>query len=257
MDAMIAEGAVPSPEPLDALVGRMLGELGAVALLPLVRLGDRLGLYGALAEAGPVTPAGLAPRAGTQERLTREWLSAHAAAGHLDHDPATGRFAMTPEQRMIFADAESPVFMQGAFEIAEASMADLGRVERAFRGDGRGAGHHGRCPCLFSGMERFFRPGYRAHLLAEWLPALEGVVAKLEQGGARVADIGCGHGASVILMAEAFPLARFTGFDCHAASIACARWRRTEPSWWWSRAPATAWSRTSTRWVGSTSPARP
>ena len=164
---------------------------------------------------------------------------------------------MTPEQRMIFADAESPVFMQGAFEIAEASMADLGRVERAFRGDGSGAGHHGRCPCLFSGMERFFRPGYRAHLLAEWLPALEGVVAKLEQGGARVADIGCGHGASVILMAEAFPLARFTGFDSHAASIACARWRRTEPSWWWSRAPATAWSRTSTRWAGSTSPARP
>lgn len=154
--------------------------------------------------------------------MLREWLSAHAAAGYLDHDTATGRFALSPEQAMVFARPESPVFMLGAFEVAYANTQDMGRVAKAFRGDGRGAGYHGRCACLFSGIERFFRPGYQAHLVAEWLPALEGVVAKLE-AGARVADVGCGHGASTILMAQHFPRSRFTGFDYHAASVACAR----------------------------------
>ena len=123
---------------------------------------------------------------------------------------------------MIFARPESPVFMLGAFEVAYANTQDMTRVAKAFRGDGRGAGYHGRCACLFSGIERFFRPGYQAHLVGEWLPALEGVVAKLE-AGALVADVGCGHGASTILMAQAFPRSRFMGFDYHAASVACAR----------------------------------
>lgn len=214
--------AVPDPDRLDALVGRMLGDLGAAYMLPLVRIGDELGLYGALAEAGPSTPAALARRAGTQERLVREWLSAHAAAGYVEHDSATGRFAMTPEQAAVFADADSPAFMLGAFEVAYANTLDVPAVARAFRGDGRGAGYHGRCPCLFSGIERFFRPGYAAHLVDSWLPALDGVVEKLERG-ALVADIGCGHGASAILMARAFPRSRFSGFDYHAASVACAR----------------------------------
>ena len=192
MDMMIAEGAVPSPEPLGALVGRMLGELGAVAMLPLVRLGDRLGRHAALAEAGPVTPAGLALRAGTQERLTREWLSAHAAAGHLDHDPATGRFAMTPEQRMVFADADSPVFMQGAFEIAEASMADLGQVER-----GRSAAT-GAAPAITAAV-----PACSAAWNASSAPAAAPICSRSGcrrwrawwrswNRAARVADIGCG-----------------------------------------------------------------
>jgi SAM-dependent methyltransferase len=217
-----AAAAAPDPERLNALVGRMLGELGAVAMLPLVRVGDELGLYGALAQAGPTTPAALARRTGAQERLLREWLSAHAAAGYLDYDPATERFTMTPEQAMVFARPDSPAFMLGAFEVSYANTVDVPKVARAFRGDGRGAGYHGRCPCLFSGIERFFRPGYRAHLVEEWLPALDGVAAKLGRG-ARAADVGCGHGASAILMAQAFPASRLVGFDYHAASVACAR----------------------------------
>ena len=222
LDRPSTTGAATDPAKLDAFVGKMLGDLGGAYILPLVRIGDELGLYAALAEAGPATPAALARLVGAQERLVREWLSAHAAAGYVEHDAATGRFSMTPEQATVFADPESPVFMLGAFEVAHANALDAPKVARAFRGDGRGAGYHGRCPCLFSGIERFFRPGYAAHLVGSWLPALDGVVAKLERG-ASVADVGCGHGASTILMAQAFPRSRFKGFDYHAASVACAR----------------------------------
>jgi SAM-dependent methyltransferase len=219
-----APAAAPAPDPakLDALVGRMLGDLGGAYMLPLVRIGDGLGLYAALAEGGPATPAELARRTGANERLLREWLSAHAAAGYLDHAAASGRFAMSPEQAMVFALPDSPAFMLGAFEVAHANALDAPKVERAFRGDGRGAGYHGRCACLFSGIERFFRPGYQANLVESWLPALDGVAEKLERG-ASVADVGCGHGASTVLMAQAFPRSRFAGFDYHAASVACAR----------------------------------
>jgi 2-polyprenyl-3-methyl-5-hydroxy-6-metoxy-1,4-benzoquinol methylase len=215
--------AAPDPAKLDAFVGRMLGDLGAAFVVPLVRIGDELGLYAALAEAGPVTPAALALRTGTQERLVREWLSAHAAAGYVEYDGATGRFAMTPEQAMVFARPDSPVFMLGHFELAYANAVDTPKVARAFRErGGRGAGYHVRCACLFSGIERCFRPGYATHLVESWLPALDGVVEKLGRG-ARVADVGCGHGSSAILIAQAFPRSRITGFDYHEGSVAFAR----------------------------------
>lgn len=216
-----AAAAPPDPDRLNAFVERLMGELGAAYILPLVRVGDQLGLYAAMAGAGPTTPAALARRTGLQERLVREWLSAHAAAGYLDYDPAAGSFVMTPEQAMVFARDDSPAYMLGAFEVAYANTLDADRVAGAFRGDGRGAGYHGRCPCLFSGIERFFRPGYAAHLVEEWLPALDSVTEKLERG-ALVADVGCGHGASAILIAQAFPRSRVLGFDYHAASVACA-----------------------------------
>lgn len=222
-DAAPSAAGAPDPAKLDAFVGKMLGDLGAAYIVPLVRIGDELGLYTALAESGPVTPAALAKRTGAQERLLREWLSAHAAAGYVEYDVATGRFAMTPEQAMVFARTDSPVFMLGFFEVAYANAIDTPRVAKAFRErGGRGAGYHGRCACLFSGIERGFRPGYEANLVGSWLPALDGVVAKLERG-ARVADVGCGHGASTILMAKAFPRSRFTGFDYHEGSVAFAR----------------------------------
>ncbi|MCR0983402.1 class I SAM-dependent methyltransferase [Roseomonas populi] len=223
MDTQTAPLGLPDPTRLQGFVNRMLDDLGGAMAVPLVRIGDELGLYTALDGAGPVTPAELAGRTGTNERLLREWLSAHAAAGYLDYDPGTGRFSMNPEQAMVFARPESPAFMLGAFEIAAANLLDQPQVTKAFtRPTGRGAGYDTRCACLFSGISRFFRPGYVAHLLGEWLPALEGVEEKLRRG-ARVADLGCGHGATVILMAEAFPNSHFTGLDYHAASIACAR----------------------------------
>lgn len=224
MDIHGASGiAAPDPQKLDTLVGRLLGDLGAVFSLPLVRVGDTLGLYASLADTGPVTPDELARRTGTNARLVREWLSAHAASGYLDYDPASGRFAMSPEQAMVFARPDSPAYMLGAFEIAAANTADAPKVARAFRDlGGRGAGYHARCSCLFTGMARFFQPNYAANLLTSWLPALNGVVEKLARG-ASVADIGCGHGTSAIPLAEAFPAARVVGFDYHAASIACAR----------------------------------
>jgi SAM-dependent methyltransferase len=223
MDTLTASRTAPDPAKLQIFIERMLGDLGGAMAVPLVRIGDELGLYTALDGAGPVTPDELARSTGANERLLREWLSAHAAAGYLDYDAATGRFSMNPEQAMVFARPDSPAFMLGAFEMAAATVLDQPKVARAFRqGDGRGAGYGTRCACLFTGMARFFRPGYAAHLLQEWLPALEGVEEKLRRG-ARVADIGCGHGAAVILMAEAFPASHFIGLDDHAASILCAR----------------------------------
>lgn len=223
MDTVAPPAPAPDAQRLDAFVNRMLGDLGAAFILPLVRIGDDLGLYAAMAGAGPITPAELARRTGTQPRLVREWLSAHAAAGYLDCDPDADRFTMSPEQAMVFAQADSPAFLLGAFDLAYANTIDSGRVADAFRGDGRGAGYHGRCPCLFSGIERFFRPGYALHLVESWLPALEGGVTEKLRRGALVADVGCGHGASTIIMAQAFPRTRFIGFDYHAGSIACAR----------------------------------
>ncbi len=198
---------------LESFVGRILDDLGATMIAPLVRIGDELGLYNALAEAGPVTPEELARRTGTVERLVREWLSAHAAAGYLDYDATTERFAMNPEQAMVFGNPESPVYMLGSFEVCQAVMLDQPKVSKAFR-NGGAAGYHDRCNCLFSGMSRFFGVSYKAHLVQEWLPALDGVIEKLNSG-AGVADIGCGHGISTILMAKAFERSRFLGVDNH------------------------------------------
>ena len=209
------------PSKLDFLVGRMLSELGAAAMLPLVRVGDQLGLYRALKGAGPLTSAELADRAEVDERMVREWLAAHAASEYLAYDPASDRYELTAEQAMVFADETSPVFMLGGYEIVAANVADNSKLARAFT-DGQGLHWHDHDRCLFSGVERFFRASYVNHLLQSWLPALDGVVEKLERG-AKAADVGCGHGASTLLMARAFPNSVFYGFDYHAESIERAR----------------------------------
>jgi 2-polyprenyl-3-methyl-5-hydroxy-6-metoxy-1,4-benzoquinol methylase len=212
----------PDQDKLQALLGRMVGDIGAIASGALVVLGDRLGLYRAMGDGMPVTAAELAARTGTHERYIREWLAAQAAAGYVEYEAGADRFRLTPEQAAVFAEEDSPAAMTGAFEVMAALWLDEPQVAEAFR-TGRGVGWHEHSACLFRGTERFFRPGYNAHLVADWLPALDGMVAKLRQGGARVADVGCGHGASTIVMARAFPQAEFTGFDYHPASIERAR----------------------------------
>jgi SAM-dependent methyltransferase len=209
------------PVKLNEFAGKMVGDLGAAMSAALVVLGDKLGLYKQLAEAGPSTPAELAQRSGTAERYVREWLAAQAAAGYASYDPATGRYALSPEQAMVFADEGGPAFMAGAFEVIGSMFRDEPKLSEAFR-SGKGVGWHEHDACLFRGTERFFRPGYEAHLVPEWIPALDGVQAKLERG-VRVADVGCGHGASTIVLAKAFPNSRFFGFDYHAPSIERAR----------------------------------
>jgi 2-polyprenyl-3-methyl-5-hydroxy-6-metoxy-1,4-benzoquinol methylase len=204
-------------ETLNNFLGKMLGDLGAVASGALVLLGDRLGLYKAMQAGGKQTAAELARRTNTRERYVLEWLSAQAAAGYVEYDKVTDQFYLTPEQEAIFADEDSPAFMAGAFEVMASLWLDEPKVSEAFR-SGKGLGWHDHSLCLFRGTERFFRPGYNANLISAWLPALNGVVEKLERG-ARVADVGCGHGASTILMARAFPKSHFTGFDYHGPSV--------------------------------------
>lgn len=207
-------------ERLQAFAGKMVGDMGAAMSAALVLMGDRLGLYKAMAGAGALTSAEVAARAGCQERYVREWLSAQAAAGYVDH-VGGDRFALNPEQAAVFADEGGPAFMAGGFELIASLFIDEPRVADAFR-HGGGVGWHEHHPCLFRGTERFFRPGYNANLVTAWLPALDGVVGKLASG-ARVADVGCGHGASTLLLAEAFPNITITGFDYHQGSIDRAR----------------------------------
>jgi SAM-dependent methyltransferase len=206
---------------LHEFMGKLLNDMGAAATGALVLIGDKLGLYKALAEFGPLAPAELAKRTGTAERYVREWLAAQAAAGYVQYLSETGTYAMTAEQALALADEQSPVFVSGAFEVIGSMFKDEPKVSEAFR-TGRGVGWHEHSPCLFRGTERFFRAGYAAHLVSEWLPALTGVREKLERG-ARVADVGCGHGASTIVMAKAFPNSTFTGFDYHGPSVERAR----------------------------------
>ena len=212
---------------LHNLVGKMVGDLGAVVSGALVVLGDRLGLYRGLAEVGPADSATLARHAGLDERYVREWLANQAASGYVNYEPKSGCFSMSAEQQAIFADPESPVAMTGGFYAAASVYHDEPRVAEVFRTGGGIAwqDHHN---CLFCGTEKFFRPGYAANLVQNWIPALDGVHPKLE-AGAHVADIGCGHGASTIIMAKAFPKSKFTGFDIHPASIERARqWARED-----------------------------
>jgi 2-polyprenyl-3-methyl-5-hydroxy-6-metoxy-1,4-benzoquinol methylase len=206
---------------LEQFMGQFVADMGAAATAPLVLIGDKLGLYKAMADGVPVTPADLAARTGCRERYLREWLCQQAASGYVEYDPAGGTFTLPPEQALALADDDSPVFIPGAFQLLAAMIKDEPHITERFR-SGEGFGWHEHDHDLFEGTERFFRPGYLAHLVGEWLPSLEGVVERL-RAGARVADIGCGHGASTILMAKAFPSSTFVGSDYHEGSIEAAR----------------------------------
>jgi 2-polyprenyl-3-methyl-5-hydroxy-6-metoxy-1,4-benzoquinol methylase len=206
---------------LEEFMGRFVQDMGAAATAPLVLIGDQLGLYKAMADGEPVTPAELAQRTGCRERYLREWLCQQAASGYVEYDPATGAFRLPPEQALALAVDDSPVFVPGAYQLLAAIIKDQPHVAERFR-TGDGLGWHEHDHDLYEGTERFFRPGYLANLESSWLPSLDGVVDKLT-AGARVADIGCGHGASTILMARAFPASTFVGSDYHEASIEAAR----------------------------------
>lgn len=203
---------------LEEFAGRVLGDVGGAVSVPLVRMGDALGLYRTLNELGPVSPEELAEVVACAPRYVREWLSAQAASGYVTHED--GRFSLSPEQAMVFAVPDSPANMIGAFDAAAAMAANEEKVRAAFR-TGEGVAWGDQAGCLFCAVARLFRPGYVNALVQEWLPALEGVVAKLE-AGARVADVGCGHGVSTVLMAQAFPASQFVGYDFHPGSIAQA-----------------------------------
>jgi 2-polyprenyl-3-methyl-5-hydroxy-6-metoxy-1,4-benzoquinol methylase len=206
---------------LNQFLGQVVGELGAAANAALVLIGEKLGLYKAMAGAGPMSPAELAAKTSTDERYVREWLSAQAAGGYVTYDAADQKFTLPNEQAFALAVEDSPAYLPGAFHIISALLKDEPKLTEAFRtGDGVGWDEHD--PSLFVGTERFFRPNYVANLVASWIPALDGVEAKLKQG-ARVADIGCGHGASTILMAQAYPNSKFVGFDYHGPSVGWAR----------------------------------
>ena len=206
---------------LEAFVGKAVGDLGSALTAALVVIGDKLGLYKAMASAPPLTPAELAVRSGTTERYIREWLNAQAAAGYVTYDAATGRYTLTPEQATALADETSPAFVLGGFQAMTAAMKVEPKLSEAFK-SGRGVGWHEHDPDLFQGTERFFRPGYQVNLVSSWIPALADVEAKLK-AGAKVADVGCGHGASTILMGKAYPKSQFIGFDYHGPSIDRAR----------------------------------
>jgi 2-polyprenyl-3-methyl-5-hydroxy-6-metoxy-1,4-benzoquinol methylase len=207
---------------LNEFLGKAVGDLGAAFSATLVLVGDRLGLYKELAR-GAVSSAELAQRTRTNERYVREWLGNQGASGYVQYDDVTGKWSMTPEQALCLADPNGPVDMPGAYNIVEATFHALGRTIENFQsGKGMEWGEHH--PCLFHGTERFFRAGYNANLVTSWLPALDGVVEKLERG-ARVADVGCGHGASTVLMAKTYPKSTFVGYDYHGESIRVARER--------------------------------
>jgi SAM-dependent methyltransferase len=205
---------------LNAFIGQFVGDLGAAVHAGMVVIGERLGLYKALA-AGPMSSHELAAQTKTDERYVREWLASQAAGGYVTYDEKTNKFSLSAEQAFSLANEDSPAYLPGAFELALGSLAAVPRISDAFR-TGAGMGWHEHEDSVFHGCEKFFRPGYTANLVSSWIPALEGVKEKLEKG-ARVADVGCGKGASTLLMAKAFPKSRFFGFDYHDKSIEAAR----------------------------------
>jgi 2-polyprenyl-3-methyl-5-hydroxy-6-metoxy-1,4-benzoquinol methylase len=214
------------PQKLEQFVFRAVEEVGATLNAALVVMGDKLGLYRALADAGPTTPVELARRTGVSERYIREWCNAQAAGGYVEYDAVGGNYTLPPEQTIALTDESSPAYLPGFFQIAVGTVIDSPRITEAAR-SGDGVGWHEHNHDVFEGCERFFRPGYNASLVPSWLPALDGVVEKLT-AGAKVADIGCGHGSSTILMAQAFPNSKFVGSDYHADSIETAQQRAQE-----------------------------
>jgi ubiquinone/menaquinone biosynthesis C-methylase UbiE len=211
---------------LETFTAHLLADLGAAISGLMVYLGDRLGLYQAMAGAGPMAPAALAAMTGTDARYVHEWLDNQAAGGYVAYDARTCTYELPPEQALALADDDSPVFAAGGFLAVVATYADADRFVDAFR-TGRGVSWDERDGRLFAGTERAWLPGYRRHLVADWIPALPGVERVL-RAGATVADVGCGHGASTILMAQAYPSSRFVGYDTHHASIEASRKRASD-----------------------------
>jgi 2-polyprenyl-3-methyl-5-hydroxy-6-metoxy-1,4-benzoquinol methylase len=220
---MLQDPPAVDTDRLMKFVFRAVDEVGATLNTALVVMGDRLGWYRAMAGAGPLTPDELASRTDTAERYVREWLNAQAAGGFVEYDSASGRYTLPPEQAVALTDETSAAYLPGFFQLALGSVLDTAQITEAAR-TGAGFGWHEHGSDVLEGCERFFRPGYNAHLLDEWLPALDGVVGKLTAGG-RVADVGCGHGASTVLMAQAFPAAEVHGFDYDEGSVVTARQR--------------------------------
>jgi SAM-dependent methyltransferase len=219
-------GRPVDPDKLMAFVFRAVDEVGATLNTALVVMGDALGYYRTMADGSPITPAELAERTGTSEHYAREWLSAQAAGAYVDYDAETRRYTLPAEHAAALVDESSPAYLPGFFQLAHGTVRDAPELIDAAR-DGDGLGWHAHNSDVHVGCERFFRTMYNAHLIGDWLPALDGVVQKLERG-ASVADVGCGHGASTILMAQAFPRSTFVGSDYHEASIATARARAAE-----------------------------
>ena len=219
----VTQSAPINEDKMNAFLGKVVGDFGAALSSSLVYIGQKLGLYKALASGEPVTPAELAQKTSTNERYVREWLINQAASGYVDYDAASGRYSLAPEQATALTDESSPFYVGGGFYVIKAMTHAVSRIEDSFKnGGGMLWGEHD--PDLFVGTERFFRPGYAAHLIASWIPSLTGVKEKLDVGG-KVADIGCGHGSSTIIMAQAYPNSRFWGFDNHEKSIETAQQR--------------------------------
>jgi SAM-dependent methyltransferase len=211
---------------LNKIIQKVIEDIGATFHAPLVLIGEKLGLFKAMAGAGLLTAKELAERTNTTERYVSEWLPAMAAGGYVEYDSESGQYFLTPEQACAFADENSPVYMPGAFQAATAAIRSEAKIAEAFR-SGQGVGWHEHDPELYLGAERFYKPNYVANLVNSWLPALDGIVQKLNDG-AQVADVGCGYGVSTIMMAQSFPKSRFFGFDYHEYSIQCARKRAAE-----------------------------
>lgn len=202
---------------LNELLGKMVTEIGAAAMGPLIVIGDKLNLYKTLSTKGPLSSYELAEATGTSERYVREWLAAQSASGYIEYDRYIDKFFMLPEQSAVFADEESPALMTGGFYSVTAVYNDTPKIEEAFK-TGKGVTWGDHHNCLFCGVEKFFRPSYKGRLISSWIPALNGVEEKLKEG-ATVADIGCGHGAPTIMMAETFPNSEFIGYDYHELSV--------------------------------------
>jgi SAM-dependent methyltransferase len=216
-EQMTPKGREINPDAMNALLGQVVADMGAVAQAPVILIGDKLGLYRAMGDGTPVTPAELAQKTGTAERYVREWLNANAAGKLVEFDAKEGKYFMTPEQALVLALDDTPLHLPGFYHFVASLMKDEEKLTEIYR-TGKGMGWHEHEKGLFEGTERFFRPTYLANLVSSWIPALAGVEAKL-QSGARVADIGCGHGASTLLMAKSYPKSEFFGFDYHGPSI--------------------------------------